>query len=253
MEIRGMAAIVTGGASGLGAGMAKALADGGAKVALFDLNAEKGEAHAADIGGIFCPCDVTDEASVTAALDKAAAAHGEARICVNVAGINIPGLSVGRKGAYAIEKFAKVIQVNLIGSYNVARLAAARMADLEPMQDGERGFISFTSSVAAFDGQMGQTAYAASKAGLAGMTLPMARDLARTGIRVMTIAPGLFATPMMFDLPPEVQDALGASVPFPSRLGSTEEYASLILEMIRNRMLNGETIRLDGALRLPPK
>ncbi len=253
MEIRGMAAIVTGGASGLGAGMAKALADGGAKVALFDLNAEKGEAHAADIGGIFCQCDVTDEASVTAALDKAAAAHGEARICVNVAGINIPGLTVGRKGAYAIEKFAKVIQVNLIGSYNVARLAAARMADLEPMQDGERGFISFTSSVAAFDGQMGQTAYAASKAGLAGMTLPMARDLARTGIRVMTIAPGLFATPMMFDLPPEVQDALGASVPFPSRLGSTEEYASLILEMIRNRMLNGETIRLDGALRLPPK
>ena len=253
MEIRGMAAIVTGGASGLGAGMAKALADGGAKVALFDLNAEKGEAHAADIGGIFCQCDVTDEASVTAALNKAAAAHGEARICVNVAGINIPGLTVGRKGAYAIEKFAKVIQVNLIGSYNVARLAAARMADLEPMQDGERGFISFTSSVAAFDGQMGQTAYAASKAGLAGMTLPMARDLARTGIRVMTIAPGLFATPMMFDLPPEVQDALGASVPFPSRLGSTEEYASLILEMIRNRMLNGETIRLDGALRLPPK
>lgn len=253
MEIRGMAAIVTGGASGLGAGMAKALADGGAKVALFDLNAEKGEAHAADIGGIFCPCDVTDEASVIAALDKAAGAHGEARICVNVAGINIPGLTVGRKGAYAIEKFAKVIQVNLIGSYNVARLAAARMADLEPMQDGERGFISFTSSVAAFDGQMGQTAYAASKAGLAGMTLPMARDLARTGIRVMTIAPGLFATPMMFDLPPEVQDALGASVPFPSRLGSTEEYASLILEMIRNRMLNGETIRLDGALRLPPK
>lgn len=253
MEIKGMAAIVTGGASGLGAGMAKALSDGGAKVALFDLNAEKGEAHAADIGGIFCQCDVTDEASVSAALDKAAAAHGEARICVNVAGINIPGLTVGRKGAYAIEKFAKVIQVNLIGSYNVARLAAARMAELEPMQDGERGFISFTSSVAAYDGQMGQTAYAASKAGLAGMTLPMARDLARTGIRVMTIAPGLFATPMMFDLPPEVQDALGASVPFPSRLGSTEEYASLILEMIRNRMLNGETIRLDGALRLPPK
>lgn len=253
MEIKGMAAIVTGGASGLGAGMAKALSDGGAKVALFDLNAEKGEAHAADIGGIFCQCDVTDEASVSAALDKAAAAHGEARICVNVAGINIPGLTVGRKGAYAIEKFAKVIQVNLVGSYNVARLAAARMAELEPMQDGERGFISFTSSVAAYDGQMGQTAYAASKAGLAGMTLPMARDLARTGIRVMTIAPGLFATPMMFDLPPEVQDALGASVPFPSRLGSTEEYASLILEMIRNRMLNGETIRLDGALRLPPK
>lgn len=253
MEIKGMAAIVTGGASGLGAGMAKALADGGAKVALFDLSAEKGEAHAADIGGIFCQCDVTDEASVSAALDKAAAAHGEARICVNVAGINIPGLTVGRKGAYAIEKFAKVIQVNLIGSYNVARLAAARMAELDPMEDGERGFISFTSSVAAYDGQMGQTAYAASKAGLAGMTLPMARDLARTGIRVMTIAPGLFATPMMFDLPPEVQDALGASVPFPSRLGSTEEYASLILEMIRNRMLNGETIRLDGALRLPPK
>ncbi|MEQ8709613.1 MAG: SDR family NAD(P)-dependent oxidoreductase [Rhodospirillales bacterium] len=253
MDVKGMAAVVTGGASGLGAGMAKVLADNGAKVALFDVNAEKGEAHAAAIGGIFCSCDVTSEESVTAALDRATAAHGEARICVNVAGINIPGLTVGRKGAYAIEKFSKVIEVNLIGSYNVARLAAARMAELEPMEDGERGFISFTSSVAAYDGQMGQTAYAASKAALAGMTLPMARDLARTGIRVMTIAPGLFATPMMFDLPQEVQDALGASVPFPSRLGTTDEYASLIMEMIRNRMLNGETIRLDGSLRLPPK
>ena len=253
MDVKGSAAVVTGGASGLGAGMAKVLSDNGAKVALLDVNAEKGEAHAAAIGGIYCNCDVTSEDSVTAALDKAAAAHGEARICVNVAGINIPGLTVGRKGAYAIEKFSKVIEVNLIGSYNVARLAAARMAELEPMEDGERGFISFTSSVAAYDGQMGQTAYAASKAALAGMTLPMARDLARTGIRVMTIAPGLFATPMMFDLPQEVQDALGASVPFPSRLGTTDEYASLIMEMIRNRMLNGETIRLDGSLRLPPK
>lgn len=253
MEIQGQAALVTGGASGIGADVARHLARAGARVAVLDIDRAGAEAVAREIGGLAVECDVASAASGEAAVAAARAAHGPARILVNVAGILIPGRIVGRDGPLPLEKFAKVIEVNLIGTFNMMRLAAADMAALDPLADGERGVIISTSSVAAYEGQIGQAAYAASKAGIVGLTLPAARDLARAGIRVLAVAPGLIATPMMLNLPPELQKSLGESVPFPSRLGHAHEVSRLVLHMIENVLLNGEAVRLDGALRLPPK
>ena len=253
MDIRGNAAIITGGASGLGAATAAHLASEGAKVTLFDVNEEGGQAHAEAIGGQFVRVDVTSEADVQAGLAAAAAAHGPARILVNCAGIGPGSKTVGRKGPHSLDLFSKVIHINLIGSFNCLRLAAADMVALEPLEGGERGVIVNTASIAAYEGQMGQVAYSASKGGIVGMTLPAARDLSRSGVRVCTIAPGIFYTPMLMALPQEVQDSLGQSVPFPSRLGDPAEYASLAGHIVTNAMLNGETIRLDGALRMPPR
>jgi len=253
MDIKGQAALVTGAGSGIGADVARHLAKAGAKVAVLDLDAEAAETVAEEIGGIAAVCDVSDGKSGEAAVAKARAAHGPARILVNVAGILIPGRIVGKDGPLALEKFKKVIDVNLVGTFNMMRLAAADMAALPPLADGERGVIISTSSVAAYEGQIGQAAYAASKAGIVGLTLPAARDLARSGIRVLAIAPGLIATPMMLTLPPDVQKALGDSVPFPRRLGQADEVSRLVLHMIENTLLNGEVVRLDGALRLAPK
>ena len=257
MKIQGQAALVTGGASGLGEATARELARQGAKVAVLDRNAELAAKVAADIGGASFACDITDTASVEAALAGAEAAHGPARILMNVAGIGSAKRIVGKDGnAAPLEDFARVIQINLIGTYNVSRLFAARCAKLAPLEgdDGEgRGVMMFTASVAAFDGQVGQQAYSASKAGLAGMTLPMARDLAQHAIRVCTIAPGLFATPLMQELPEAVQQSLAASIPFPPRLGKPEEFAELACHIVTNGHLNGEVIRLDGALRMAPR
>ncbi|WP_119681237.1 3-hydroxyacyl-CoA dehydrogenase [Indioceanicola profundi] len=254
MNVQGMAALVTGGGSGLGAATARRLAASGAKVALLDVNLEAAEQVAQEIGGIAIRTDVSSADSVTAALEQARAKHGAARIAVNCAGIAPPAKILGKNGPHELELFAKVIQVNLIGTFNVLRLAAADMAGLDPLDaDGERGVIINTASVAAFEGQIGQAAYGASKGGVHALTLPAARELARSGIRVMTIAPGIFFTPMMLGLPQEAQDSLGKSVPFPSRLGRPEEYAALALHICENTMLNGETIRLDGALRMGPK
>ena len=254
MQIQGQAALVTGGASGLGEATARALAAQGAKVAVLDRNAELAEKVAADIGGVACPCDITDPASVQAAIDKAAAAHGPARILMNVAGIGSAKRVVQRDGSAApLEDFVRVININLIGSYNVSRLFAAACSKLPTLDNGERGVMMFTASVAAFDGQVGQQAYSASKAGLAGMTLPMARDLAQHAIRVCTVAPGLFATPLMKELPEAVQQSLAASIPFPPRLGKPEEFAELACHIVTNGHLNGEVIRLDGALRMAPR
>jgi NAD(P)-dependent dehydrogenase (short-subunit alcohol dehydrogenase family) len=253
MNPKGQAAVVTGAASGLGAAAARALAAAGAKLALFDQNLKAAEAVAGEIGGLAFECDVSDAQSAEAAFAKARAAHGPARINVNCAGVVFGGRVVGRSGPHPLGAFARVVQVNLIGTFNTLRLAAADMAALDPLADGERGVIVNTSSVAAFDGQTGQAAYAASKGGIAALTLPAARDLARSGVRVVAIAPGLFATPMMFGLPPESQKSLGESVPFPARLGKPEEFAALVLHVVENVMLNGEVIRLDGAVRLPPK
>lgn len=254
MQIQGQAALVTGGASGLGEATARELARLGAKVAVLDRNAELAEKVAAEIGGIACPCDITDAASVTAALEKAAAAHGPARILMNVAGIGSAKRVVQRDGSAApLEDFVRVININLIGSYNVSRLFAAACSKLPVLDNGERGMMMFTASVAAFDGQVGQQAYSASKAGLAGMTLPMARDLAQHAIRVCTVAPGLFATPLMKELPEAVQQSLAASIPFPPRLGKPEEFAELACHIVTNGHLNGEVIRLDGALRMAPR
>ena len=254
MDIQGQAAIVTGGASGLGEATARELARLGAKVAVLDRNAELAEQVAADIGGVACACDITDTASVTAALEKAAAAHGPARILMNVAGIGSAKRIVGKDGSAApLEDFVRVVNVNLIGTYNASRLFAAECAKLPPLEDGERGVMLFTASVAAFDGQVGQQAYSASKSALVGMTLPMARDLAQHGIRVCTIAPGLFATPLMKTLPEPVQQSLAASIPFPARLGKPEEFAQLAAHIVSNTHLNGEVIRLDGALRMAPR
>lgn len=252
MDIAGTAAIVTGGASGLGAATATALARAGAKVAIFDLDQEKASATAASIGALAFACDVTSEQSVIDALAAAAATHGAARIVANCAGIAPAARILGKSGAHDLAKFAQVVTVNLIGTFNVLRLAAQGMSALDPGADGERGVIVNTASAAAFDGQIGQAAYAASKAGIAGLTLPAARDLARHGIRVVTIAPGLFRTPMLLGLPAETQASLGASVPFPARLGDPAEFAALVLHICENRMLNGEVIRLDGALRMGP-
>ena len=254
MQIQGQAALVTGGASGLGEATARELARLGAKVAVLDRNAELAEKVAADIGGVACPCDITDAASVTAALEKAAAAHGPARILMNVAGIGSAKRMVQRDGSAApLEDFVRVININLIGSYNVSRLFAAACSKLPVLDNGERGVMMFTASVAAVDGQVGQQAYSASKAGLAGMTLPMARDLAQHAIRVCTVAPGLFATPLMKELPEAVQQSLAASIPFPPRLGKPEEFAELACHIVTNGHLNGEVIRLDGALRMAPR
>lgn len=254
MNIQGQAALVTGGGSGLGEATARELARLGAKVAVLDVNLDNARRVAEDIGGIALLCDVTSPDSVQAAIETAAAAHGPARILMQIAGIGTAKRVIARDGSPApLEDFAKVVNVNLIGSYNVARLFAAACAKTEPQQDGERGVIVFTASVAAFDGQVGQQAYSASKSGVVGMTLPMARDLAQYGIRVCTVAPGLFATPLMGTLPEPVQASLAASIPFPSRLGKPSEFAELACHIVSNGHLNGETIRLDGALRLAPR
>lgn len=254
MKIDGQAALVTGGASGLGEATARELARLGAKVAVLDLNAALAEKVAAEINGIACTCDITNTDSVNAALDKAADAHGPARILMNVAGIGSAKRIVGKDGnAAPLEDFVRVVNVNLVGAYNISRLYAAQCAKLDPLEGGERGVMLFTASVAAFDGQIGQQAYSASKAGLAGMTLPMARDLAQHGIRVCTIAPGLFATPLLKELPESIQQSLAASIPFPPRLGKPSEFAELACHIVTNGHLNGEVIRLDGALRMAPR
>ena len=253
MDIKGCAAVVTGGASGLGEASARKLAAEGAKVAIFDLNAERGEVVAKDIDGIFAQVNVTEEDSVTQGLDAASAAHGEARILVNCAGIAIGQKTTSKGAAHVLADFERVIKINLVGSFNCIRLAATRMAALELINAEERGVIVSTASVAAYDGQVGQAAYAASKGGIVGMTLPIARDLSRDAIRVMTIAPGIFYTPLMDNLPPEVQESLGASVPFPARLGDPAEFAALVQHICENAYMNGETIRLDGSIRMAPK
>ncbi|MCM2253399.1 MAG: SDR family NAD(P)-dependent oxidoreductase [Ramlibacter sp.] len=254
MKIQGQAALVTGGASGLGEATARELARLGAKVAVLDVNKAQAERVAAEIGGVACECDITSADSVAAALATAAAAHGPARILMNIAGVGTAKRLVQKDGSPApLEDFVRVVNINLIGTYNVSRLFAAACAKLAPMEDGERGAMLFTASVAAFDGQVGQQAYSASKGGLVGMTLPMARDLAQHGIRVCTIAPGLFGTPLMRELPEAVQQSLAASIPFPQRLGKPEEFAQLACHFIANTHLNGEVIRLDGALRMAPR
>ena len=251
MNIEGSAAVVTGGASGLGLATAKRLAAAGAHVTILDLPSAPGEERAAAIGGSFAPGDVTSEDDVTAALDRAGE-HGPVRVAVNCAGIGTAGRVIGKNGVLPLDQFARVINVNLIGTFNVIRLAAERMVATDEV-DGERGVIVNTASVAAFEGQIGQAAYSASKGGVVGMTLPIARDLADKLVRVMTIAPGLFLTPMLQGLPPEAQDSLGRQVPHPSRLGDPAEYAALVEHIVRNPMLNGEVIRLDGAIRMAPR
>jgi NAD(P)-dependent dehydrogenase (short-subunit alcohol dehydrogenase family) len=261
MKIQGQAALVTGGGSGLGEATARALAAQGAKVAVLDLNLDNAQKVAADICAHYghgcalaLQADVASGDSMQAAIDQAAAAHGPARILMQIAGIGAARRVIGKDGSAApLEDFAKVVGVNLIGTYNAARLFAAACARLAPLDDGERGAMVFTASVAAFDGQVGQQAYSASKGGVVGMTLPMARDLAQHGIRVCTIAPGLFATPLMRTLPEPVQASLAASIPFPQRLGKPEEFAELACHIVSNGHLNGEVIRLDGALRMAPR
>jgi NAD(P)-dependent dehydrogenase (short-subunit alcohol dehydrogenase family) len=246
MEIKGQSAIVTGGASGLGAATARALAASGAKVAIFDLN-QKGAAEvAASIQGIAVTCDVADAGSAEAAVKQAAASHGPARILVNCA-------IVGRDGPMPLADYEKVIRINLIGTFNMMRLVAAAMQPLAPLADGERGVIVSTASVAAFEGQIGQAAYASSKGGVAALTLPAAREFAQFGVRALAIAPGIFGTPMLRAQPQEAQDSLGAAVPFPKRLGEPREFAALVLHCVHNGYLNGEVIRLDGALRMAPR
>jgi len=254
MNIQGQAALVTGGGSGLGEATARELARLGAKVAVLDVNLDNAQRVARDIGGLPCACDITSTESLQAALAQASQAHGPARILMNIAGIGTAKRVIGKDGnPAALEDFAKVVNVNLIGSYNASRLFAAACAKLDPLEDGERGVMLFTASVAAYDGQVGQQAYSASKGGLVGMTLPMARDLAQYGIRVCTIAPGLFSTPLMRTLPEAVQQSLAASIPFPPRLGKPEEFAALAAHIVTNTHLNGEVIRLDGALRMAPR
>jgi NAD(P)-dependent dehydrogenase (short-subunit alcohol dehydrogenase family) len=253
MRLDGQAAIVTGGASGLGAATAQRLARAGCRVAALDINKSAVEASAQRIGGIGIVCDVADAASAEAAVAKAREMHGAARLLVNCAGVGTAGRIVGRDGPMPLAAFERVIRVNLIGSFNLLRLAAADMGTLDPLEDGERGVIINTASIAAYEGQIGQAAYAASKAGVVGLTLPAAREFSRIGVRVVTIAPGLFHTPMVEGLPPEIQRALADGIPFPQRLGEPEEYAALVEHIASNRFLNGETIRLDGALRMPPR
>lgn len=250
----GHGAIVTGGASGLGAATARRLAEDGLKVTLFDRNAELAESQAAAIGGAFAVVDVSDPASVAAGLDLAVEAHGTPRVLINCAGIGGAAKTVSRGTPHEFDLFERTIQVNLIGSFNCASQVAARMVAAVPVgEDGARGVIVNTASVAAFDGQVGQLAYAASKGGIVSMTLPMARDLADKGVRVCTVAPGLFLTPLLHELPEDVQVSLGAQVPFPSRLGDPAEYAELVSHITQNPMLNGEVIRLDGAIRMAPR
>jgi 3-hydroxyacyl-CoA dehydrogenase / 3-hydroxy-2-methylbutyryl-CoA dehydrogenase len=255
MKVEGSSALVVGGASGLGAATARRLHGDGASVVIADLNASKGEALANELGerASFVEANVTDAEQVQAAVDAAAADEGGLRISVCCAGIGWAQRTVSKQGPHDLEIFSNVVQVNLIGTFNALRLAASAMVDNEPDAEGERGLCVNTASIAAFDGQIGQVAYSASKGGIVGLTLPAARDLASRGVRVMTIAPGLFDTPLLAALPAEQREALGAGIPFPSRLGRPEEYASLVAEIAANPMLNGETIRLDGALRMPPK
>jgi 3-hydroxyacyl-CoA dehydrogenase / 3-hydroxy-2-methylbutyryl-CoA dehydrogenase len=253
MEIEGAGALVAGGASGLGAATSRALAEAGAQVVIADLNAEKGEALAGEIGAEFVAADVTDADTVAGAVERAASADGGLRVSVCCAGIGWAERVAHKGGPHNLEYFSNVVKVNLIGSFNVLRLAADSISANEPDGAGERGVCVNTASIAAYDGQIGQIAYAASKGGIVGMTLPAARDMASRGVRVMTIAPGLFDTPLLAALPEEARTALGEGIPFPSRLGRPEEYARIVLEIVANQMLNGETIRLDGALRMPPK
>lgn len=252
MDIQGKVFIVTGGASGLGEGTARMLAAQGGKVVIADMQDDKGQAVAQEIGGVFVHCDVSSEADGQAAVAQAVS-MGKLMGLVNCAGIAPAEKTVGKNGAHALSLFAKTVTVNLVGSFNMVRLAAEAMAKNEPEATGERGVLISTASVAAYDGQMGQAAYSASKGGIVGMTLPIARDLARSGIRNMTIAPGIFGTPMVFGMPQQVQDALAASVPFPSRLGTPQDYAKLVRHILENDMLNGEVIRLDGAIRMAPR
>ncbi len=253
MDPRGHAAIVTGGASGLGGATAAALAKAGAKVAIFDVNLDAAKAHAEKIGAIAVKCDVASADGAAAAIKEAADKQGVARILVNCAGIAAAKRIVGRDGPQPLAEFEKVIQVNLVGTFNMIRLVAAAMQSVDPLEDGERGIIVSTASVAAYEGQIGQGAYSASKGGVMALTLPAAREFAQFGIRVNTIAPGIFRTPMLASLPEEAQQSLAASVPFPKLLGTPEQYAALVMHMIENRYLNGETVRLDGALRMAPK
>jgi len=250
MDIAGVAALVTGGASGLGAATVAALAARGAKVGVLDLDRERGQAVAASAGGVFAHCDIADESSAGAAIEAVRAVHGTARILINCAGIGTAARVVGRDGPMPLERFERVIRINLIGTFNMMRLVATPMSLLEPAGDNGRGVIISTASVAAFEGQIGQAAYAASKAGIAALTLPVARELARFGIRVLTIAPGLFETPLLGELPEEARASLAQNIPYPARLGRPDEFARLVLAMIDNDYLNGETVRLDGALRM---
>ena len=252
MQIRGNVFLITGGASGLGAASARLIAAEGGKVVIADLNEDAGNALAKELGGAFVNCNVASEEDGARAV-AAATALGTLRGLVNCAGIAPAVKTVGKDGPHPLDTFSKTISVNLIGTFNMIRLAAAAIAQTAPSEDGERGVIVNTASVAAYDGQIGQAAYAASKGGVVAMTLPIARDLSRSGIRVMTIAPGLFETPMLLGMPKEVQDALGAMVPFPPRLGKPDEYAMLVKQIVENPMLNGEVIRLDGAIRMQPK
>jgi NAD(P)-dependent dehydrogenase (short-subunit alcohol dehydrogenase family) len=259
MELNGLSAVITGGASGLGAATARALAKEGVKVAIFDMNAEKGEAVAAELGGVFCHVNVTDEASVDAGFAKARAAIGQERILVNCAGTGNAiktasrAKETGEIKHFPLDAFNMIIQINLVGTFRCIAKSAAGMMTLDPTGTGDRGVIINTASVAAEDGQIGQAAYSASKGGVVGMTLPIARDLSSEGIRVNTILPGIFNTPLLQAAPQQVKDALGASVPFPKRLGNPEEYASLALEMCRNSYFNGEDVRIDGAIRMAPR
>lgn len=252
MQIKDSVFIITGGASGLGAATARMIVEGGGKVVLADVQVEAGEKLAAELGGAFVKCDVTSEADGLAVV-AAASAMGALRGLVNCAGVAPAVKTVGKEGPHPLEVFQRVININLVGTFNMSRLAADAMAKADATEQGERGIIINTASVAAYDGQIGQAAYGSSKAGVVGLTLPMARDLSRSGIRVMTIAPGIFETPMLLGMPQEVQDALGQMVPFPPRLGKPAEYAHLAKAIIENVMLNGETIRLDGAIRMQPK
>jgi NAD(P)-dependent dehydrogenase (short-subunit alcohol dehydrogenase family) len=253
MQIRNSVFLVTGGASGLGAATAQMAAANGAKVVIADLQVDAGEKLAKELGGKYCKCDVTLEADGKAAVEAALKGFGGLHVLVNCAGIGVAERTIGKDAPHDLARFTRVININLIGTFNMIRLAADAMAKAGPNAAGERGVIINTASVAAFDGQIGQAAYSASKGGIVGMTLPIARDLSRNGIRVVTIAPGLFLTPMLLGLPKEAQESLGKQVPFPSRLGKPEEYAQLAKSIVENEMLNGETIRLDGAIRMAPK
>lgn len=253
MNPSGAIAIITGGGSGLGEATARALAAKGAKVAILDVGMERAEKVAAELGGIAVRCDVSSAEGADAAIAEVADKLGEPRILVNCAGIGIAMKTTGKDGAHPLDVYKKVIEVNLVGTFNMIRLFAVRCEKLEPLDGGERGVIVNTASVAAYDGQVGQAAYSSSKGGVVGMTLPVARDLSRAGIRVCTIAPGIFRTPMMAGLPEDAQKSLGQQVPFPPRLGEPPEYAALAAHIVENQMLNGETIRLDGAIRMAPR
>ena len=253
MEIRGHAAIVTGGGSGLGGATARMLAGAGAKVAIFDLNQQAAAEVAADIKGLAVPCDVADSASTEAAFAKATAAHGPARILINCAGIGTAKRIVGKEGPMPLADYERIIRVNLIGTFNAMRLAAAAMSTLDPLADGERGVIVSTASVAAFEGQIGQAAYASSKGGVVSLVMPAAREFAQFGVRVNAIAPGIFLTPMLMGLTPQAQESLAASLPFPKKLGDPAQFAALVRHLIENSYINGEVIRIDAALRMAPR